>query len=151
MIKQSCERDVARSITRPIDEWIYTRINNSIHRSGSDIDRDEATTYTWPGSNWRPSACEADVIATRPQVLRDRSIDQSLERDIARSITRPIDEWIFTRIDNSIHRSGSDIDRDEATTYTWPGSNWRPSACEADVMATRPQVLRNISIDGSVD
>ena len=20
--------------------------------------------YTWPGSNWRPSACEADVIAT---------------------------------------------------------------------------------------
>ena len=24
--------------------------------------------YTWPGSNWRPSACEADVIATRPQV-----------------------------------------------------------------------------------
>ena len=26
-------------------------------------------SYTWPGSNWRPSACEADVIATRPQVL----------------------------------------------------------------------------------
>ena len=25
--------------------------------------------YTWPGSNWRPSACETDVIATRPQVL----------------------------------------------------------------------------------
>ena len=25
-------------------------------------------SYTWPGSNWRPSACEADVIATRPQV-----------------------------------------------------------------------------------
>ena len=25
--------------------------------------------YTWPGSNWRHSACEADVIATRPQVL----------------------------------------------------------------------------------
>ena len=24
--------------------------------------------YTWPGSSWRPSACEADVIATRPQV-----------------------------------------------------------------------------------
>ena len=24
--------------------------------------------YTWPGSNWRPSACEADVIVTRPQV-----------------------------------------------------------------------------------
>ena len=27
-------------------------------------------TYTWPGSNWRPSACKADVIATRPQVLQ---------------------------------------------------------------------------------
>ena len=26
-------------------------------------------SYTWPGSNWRPSACGADVIATRPQVL----------------------------------------------------------------------------------
>ena len=26
-------------------------------------------TYTWPGSNWRPSACKADVKATRPQVL----------------------------------------------------------------------------------
>ena len=25
--------------------------------------------YTWPGSNWRPPACEADVIAARPQVL----------------------------------------------------------------------------------
>ena len=25
--------------------------------------------YTWPGSIWRPSACGADVIATRPQVL----------------------------------------------------------------------------------
>ena len=24
--------------------------------------------YTWPGSSWRPSACWADVIATRPQV-----------------------------------------------------------------------------------
>ena len=30
------------------------------------------------------------------------------------------------------------------STYTWPGSNWRPSACEADVIATRPQVLRNL-------
>ena len=25
--------------------------------------------YTWPESSWRPSACEADVIATIPQVL----------------------------------------------------------------------------------
>ena len=29
----------------------------------------EVTKYTWPGSNWRPSACEADVVAARPQVL----------------------------------------------------------------------------------
>ena len=40
-------------------------------RTYSDVRiRRKATTdaYTWPGSNWRPSACEADVIATRPQV-----------------------------------------------------------------------------------
>ena len=30
--------------------------------------RRAAHVYTWPGSNWRPSACKADVIATRPQV-----------------------------------------------------------------------------------
>ena len=29
---------------------------------------DNVIRYTWPGSNWRPSACGADVIATRPQV-----------------------------------------------------------------------------------
>ena len=27
-----------------------------------------ACKYIWPGSNWRPSACEADIIATRPQM-----------------------------------------------------------------------------------
>lgn len=32
---------------------------------------ERAYPYTWPGSNWRPSACEADVIATRPQVRAD--------------------------------------------------------------------------------
>ena len=26
-------------------------------------------SYTWPGSSWRLSACEIEVIATRPQVL----------------------------------------------------------------------------------
>ena len=30
--------------------------------------------YTWPGSNWRPSACWADVIATRPQVQVNTTI-----------------------------------------------------------------------------
>ena len=33
------------------------------------MDQRHVVEYTWPGSNWRPSACEADVIATRPQVL----------------------------------------------------------------------------------
>ena len=28
-----------------------------------------ALPYTWPGSNWRLSACEAAVIAIKPQVL----------------------------------------------------------------------------------
>ena len=26
-------------------------------------------THPWPGSSWRPPACGADVVATRPQVL----------------------------------------------------------------------------------
>ena len=26
--------------------------------------------YTWPGSNWRPSACEVDVIAAKPHMLK---------------------------------------------------------------------------------
>ena len=30
----------------------------------------QSKKYTRPGSNWRPSACEADVIATRPLVPR---------------------------------------------------------------------------------
>ena len=33
------------------------------------IRKNPVKIYTWPGSTWRPSACEADVIATRPQVL----------------------------------------------------------------------------------
>jgi hypothetical protein len=35
----------------------------------ADLENTCPKQYTWPGSNWRPSACEADVIATRPQVL----------------------------------------------------------------------------------
>ena len=41
----------------------------SAHTSSCDGCGKRGTVYTWPGSNWRPSACEADVIATRPQVL----------------------------------------------------------------------------------
>ena len=40
--------------------------------SGSNCPpQNKRTRYTWPGSNWRPSARWADVIATRPQVLID--------------------------------------------------------------------------------
>ena len=31
--------------------------------------QENLTSYTWPGSSWRPSACGAGAIATRPQVL----------------------------------------------------------------------------------
>ena len=43
---------------------------HSCHYFKTSIDRFlfASSQYTWPGSNWRPSACEADVIATRPQV-----------------------------------------------------------------------------------
>ena len=34
----------------------------------SSKNNEDAAKYTRPGSNWRPSACEADVIATRPLV-----------------------------------------------------------------------------------
>ena len=37
-------------------------------RQHHDIQRPGVLKYTRPGSNWRPSACEADVIATRPLV-----------------------------------------------------------------------------------
>ena len=40
--------------------------------------------YTWPGSSWRPSACEADIIATRPQVLLVQCRPAELKR------TRPL-------------------------------------------------------------
>ena len=45
-----------------------------------DIERPGAVKYTRPGSNWRPSACEADVIATRPlvQVIAILRADSSL-------------------------------------------------------------------------
>ena len=33
-----------------------------------NVEAQAISRYTCPGSNWRPSACEADVIATRPQV-----------------------------------------------------------------------------------
>ena len=121
--------------------------------------------YTQPGSNWRPSACWADVIATRPWVLdmhgsafnagtgpgstlgplrgrgatkcerspraatafagcmvRPRTSAQALAWPIRRhSKMQPVVRW---------------------RKYTQPGSKWRPSACGADVIATRPQVLR---------
>ena len=33
-----------------------------------NVEAQAISRYTCPGSNWRPSACEADVIATRPQM-----------------------------------------------------------------------------------
>ena len=42
-----------------------------------------ARGYTWPGSSWQPSACGADVIATRPQVLE---VCASAEQFLCQSI-----------------------------------------------------------------
>ena len=88
------------------------------------LNNHSTTNYTWPGSNWRPSACWADVIATRPQVLLNLAAPQSLE-----VLPTPAAKT----------QMGQE-------TYTWPGSNWRPSACEADVIATRPQVLCQVTL-----
>ena len=49
-------------------------------------------SYSWPGSNWRPSACEADVIATRPQVP-----ECSLSND-STSASKSSDCWRGTSI-----------------------------------------------------
>ena len=48
-------------------------------------------TYTWPGSNWRPSACMADVIATRPQVLvQEKTHRQTRFRILNKLLFAPI-------------------------------------------------------------
>ena len=74
--------------------------------------------YRYPGSNRRPPACEADVIATRPYLLCGSYKQQVPCR------------WLVPTEPAMMH------DR-----YRYPGSNRRPSACEADVIATRPYLL----------
>ena len=49
--------------------------------------------YTWPGSNWRPSACEADSIATRPQVPLHCALLQSQCDEYAIGCTHVILLW----------------------------------------------------------
>ena len=46
--------------------WVYSATSLTSSRTRRD---NCMLQYTQPGSNWRPSACEADVIATRPWVL----------------------------------------------------------------------------------
>ena len=50
--------------------WRRRRADNSSHPGmrGQHPGNAHLKKYTRPGSNWRPSACEADVIATRPLV-----------------------------------------------------------------------------------
>ena len=85
-VRLSCYRPLARLhcgadcyglMSTPSDMWICEALGSSLVSSqvaGSDMNvgvcicPSDEQTYTWPGSNWRPSACEADVIATRPQV-----------------------------------------------------------------------------------
>ena len=124
--------------------------------------------YTWPRSNWRPSACEADVIATRPQVPWSCVWNRTLKaqenhgwRDVlpphsssfAREHRRHCScAGVAAASGDAVARFGIAAALEghsgritpgsvACCMYTWPGSNWRPSACEADVIATRPQVL----------
>ena len=65
---------------------------------GSARSDDSAPTstwlYTWPGSNWRPSACWADVIATRPQVPIDKwNIKMPCWRSLNFAISREEEGW----------------------------------------------------------
>ena len=103
--------------------------------------------YTWPGSSWRPSACKADVIATRPQV-HDYTTHIEAETHAlpfapayhSSSVCHSNSTSTTYCCQASSPRIHSVFNRWVKSLYTWPGSNWRPSACEADVIATRPQV-----------
>ena len=50
-------------------QWSFTKPKTFSVMKHEAHENIRSQMYTWPGSNWRPSACEADVIATRPQVL----------------------------------------------------------------------------------
>ena len=114
--------EIPISIAFPIENLHVLALKKNINQQIAVAILPQCTPkiYTWPGSNWRPSACWADVIATRPQVQVNTTIViQTLLKFCQRRSMGPTVK----------------------NTYTWPGSNWRPSACEADVIATRPQVL----------
>ena len=111
-----------------------------VPRTSSPSHSKSSCAYTRPGSNWRPSACWADVIATRPRVpWRSRPPRISvMQRNLPLQLKY---EWRYaTCASAKILVRRRVLVRDGHKTYTWPGSNWRPSACEADVIATRPQV-----------
>ena len=57
--------DFAEAMAQYAIVYLWTRGNYLRKHTHNN----EVMKYTWPGSNWRPSACEADVVATRPQVL----------------------------------------------------------------------------------
>ena len=55
------------SIAFPI-ETLHVLAKQNVNQQIAVAILPQPKKYTWPGSNWRPSACWADVIATRPQV-----------------------------------------------------------------------------------
>ena len=61
--------------------------------ASSVVDARFTGAYTWPGLNWRPSACEADVIATRPQLLWGYAIP----RVSSKVATSPMDQSQLAR------------------------------------------------------
>ena len=94
-------------------------------------------SYTWPGSNWRPSACEADVIATRPQVHENHAhcLKKLLclePNETTRRVSccafaankqhEPFDIRRFRRTQNWLSARGVDISLDATTlreTFFW--------------------------------
>ena len=82
VLLSACFEKIRKALPFPgIEPWTFRALSeNHVTRPNSRLQVKFAvkqvpntelllrTKYTWPGSNWRPSACWDDIITTRPQV-----------------------------------------------------------------------------------
>ena len=84
------------------------------------------------GLNWRPSACKADVITTTPHHLEISSSSSNFISNVGLIRNKMLD-LSFNQVKK--HHFVENL------PWCFPGLNWRPSACKADVVTTTPQHL----------